>query len=198
MSAEFSTADGTIRLFGHGNPPWDAGETLVQVPTEGGIIPCPGGAAARANVGQKDFFVPHSSAAWPRPVWYTFHRRGAGEAVVLTSEPAMNAPTTVPVNVTPEAAARVAELGLNAEFRQLIEHILQTVSGLRHVDVDVSLPYDTGEDVGIGVEIWRSESSFQKDDPTWSALIKWIVSAFPPDVFRYFATVFFFEPAHEG
>ena len=34
----------------------------------------------------------------------------------------MSAPATVPVTITPEAAARVAELGLQAELERMVEH----------------------------------------------------------------------------
>ncbi len=38
--------------------------------------------------------------------------------------------TTFPVSITPEAAARVAELGMQAELERMLEHTRQTVPGL--------------------------------------------------------------------
>ena len=49
----------------------------------------------------------------------------------------------VKVTVTPEAAARVAELGFQKEFDQLIEHARTTIPGVRWIEVRMEPPYDT-------------------------------------------------------
>jgi len=64
----------------------------------------------------------------------------------------MAMPTTVPITIRPEAAARVAELGMQAEFERMVEHTVQTVPGLRSIDVRLALPYDTGDEVRVLLE----------------------------------------------
>src|SRR4051794_24974808 len=51
-----------------------------------------------------------------------------------------------PVTVSPEAAARVAELGLQREFEQIVEHTRQTIPGLRRLEVTLAPAHDTGDD----------------------------------------------------
>jgi hypothetical protein len=46
-------------------------------------------------------------------------------------------PATVPVTITPEAAAYGAELGMQGPFKQMLDHILQTVPGLHSVVVNL-------------------------------------------------------------
>jgi hypothetical protein len=50
------------------------------------------------------------------------------------------ATTTIPVTIEADAAARVEELGMRAEFEQMIEHAKQAVSGLQFIRV--TLEYD--------------------------------------------------------
>ncbi len=58
-------------------------------------------------------------------------------------------PTTIRITVTPEAAVRVAELGMQAELDQMLEHTRQTVPGLKSIEVQETLPYDTGDETTI-------------------------------------------------
>ena len=54
-------------------------------------------------------------------------------------EDMMATTATIPVNVSAEAAARIAELGMQREFEEMIEHAKQTaarIPGLRYVSKD--------------------------------------------------------------
>jgi hypothetical protein len=64
---------------------------------------------------------------------------GIKETTALAEERPMTA-ATIPVTVAEDAAARVAELGLQHEFAQMIEHARQTLPGLRQLRV--GLEYD--------------------------------------------------------
>jgi len=64
----------------------------------------------------------------------------------------MSATTTVPVTITPEAAARLAELGLQAQLEQMVEHTRQTVPDLVCIELTYREPYDTGITPGICIE----------------------------------------------
>lgn len=99
-------------------------------------------------------------------------------------------PTTIPIIITPEAAARVAELGMQAELEQMLEHTCQTVPGLRSIKVEEELPYDTDPDSSIGIWVARDDPHLEEDttDREWG---RWLVRTFPPDVCRYFVMISF-------
>jgi hypothetical protein len=92
--------------------------------------------------------------------------------------------TTVAVTITPEAAARVAELGMQAELERMLEHTRQTVPGLRSVEVQEAPPYDTGDETGITIlaTIVNPQLEYDSTDSEWG---HWKVMTFPADVYRY-------------
>ena len=96
----------------------------------------------------------------------------------------MSAPATVPVTVTPEAAARVTALGIQAELDQMIEHTRASVAGLRKVEVVLEQPYDTGDDPYLTIRAFRP-LTFRWDDPVRQEWGRWKVTTFPPDVSRH-------------
>jgi len=98
----------------------------------------------------------------------------------------MNLNTTIPVNVTPEAAQHVAQLGMQAELERMLQHTLQTVAGLQSIDVVLGDPYDTGDDPRIVIEAWRDPALHSPGDPTERELGFWKVDTFSPDVSRHF------------
>lgn len=93
--------------------------------------------------------------------------------------------TAVPVSITDEAAARVAELGMQNELAQMIEHTQQAVAGLVRINVVLAQPWDTGDEPTIVIEAKRRNPTPVGDQTgrEWGA---WFVDAFPPDVVRHF------------
>lgn len=90
-------------------------------------------------------------------------------------------PTTIPVTITPDAAARVAELGMQRELQQMLEHALASIPGLRSLNVVLALPYDTGDETRITIDaIMDKPEPFP--DPAESAWTDWIIQTFPPEV----------------
>ncbi len=104
-------------------------------------------------------------------------------------------PTTIPITVTPEAAARIAELGMQAELDRMLDHTVETVPGLRSIEVQLFETYDAGDENGL--TIWSTRvNPHLADDPTnrqWGA---WLVRTFPPGVCRYFCMLSVYEPDH--
>jgi hypothetical protein len=93
--------------------------------------------------------------------------------------------SSIPVTVTPEAAERVAELGLQTDLDRMLEHTRQTVTGLRRLDVVLDPPYDTGDEPYITIEALRDPSFRLENDPTWRQWSEWTIFHFPPDVLRH-------------
>jgi hypothetical protein len=106
-------------------------------------------------------------------------------------------PTTVPVTVTPEAATRVAELGMQAELERMLEHTRQAVSGLRAIEVQLALPYDTGDETSIIIQATMDDPHLEYD-PIEDQLGAWQVRTFPPDVCRRFVILTVYGAAYEG
>jgi hypothetical protein len=93
--------------------------------------------------------------------------------------------TSVPVTVAPAAATFVDEAGLHAEFDRLLDHILQSVSGLRAIDVTFS-PYcdEASEEMvrfNATVAVQSGEALEAEDE--W---MRWAMVNFPFEVTRRF------------
>jgi hypothetical protein len=96
----------------------------------------------------------------------------------------MSAPATVPVTITPEAAARVAELGMQAELERMIEHARQSIPGLRRIAVIQFERYDLGGEPGVSLEA-SSDCSLEVGRKAWWDWVDWQVTTFPPPVNEY-------------
>jgi len=107
----------------------------------------------------------------------------------------MAASTTVPVSIEPEAAARVAELGRQRELEQMLEHARQTVPNLRALEVQLALPYDTGDETSITIQ-----ATISGDHPDGFHVSKqwgqWKIHTFPPEVCWYFGFQVVYENNH--
>ena len=92
---------------------------------------------------------------------------------------------TVPVNITPEAAERIAERGLKEPLDQMIEQAIKRVPGIRRVEISLEGPYDTHDEAYLCALAYRDPQFYQESDPVTPEerqYDRWIVEAFPPDV----------------
>jgi hypothetical protein len=92
---------------------------------------------------------------------------------------------TIPVTITPEAEARVAELGMRAELEQMLERARLTIPGLARLQVGVEQPYDTGGEPSIGIEA-RTDQVWAPEDRTWKDYSRWKINTFPARVWSHF------------
>ena len=92
--------------------------------------------------------------------------------------------STVPVTITPDAAARVAELGMQAELEQMIEHTRQIVPGLQSLEVVLVERYDLGGEPGITIRALTTLFPPERVEDQWGS---WQVRAFPGRVCEHFA-----------
>jgi hypothetical protein len=104
---------------------------------------------------------------------------------------------TIPITVTPEAAERVAALGMDRELGQMLEHTRRVVPGLRAIEVREALPYDTGDETTIVIEAVR-DNPHLADDPTERAWGDWQCATFPPQVCQHFVLLCVYETDHAG
>jgi hypothetical protein len=106
--------------------------------------------------------------------------------------------TTIPVEVSNEAREHIAELGMQREFEEMIEHAKQALPGVRWIDV---APTDSPEEPGdlrILISPHRPPSSNldEVNRAEWD-YIGWFVRTFPPKVCENFCVLSFFE-ANDG
>jgi hypothetical protein len=99
--------------------------------------------------------------------------------------------TTIPVTVAEDAAARVAQLGMQREFEQLIEHAKQVMPHLRAIRVTLEYtPYCPHEDPGVVIWAHRSDSPAPGTlDPITSEYSEWKIQTFPPEVGIHFTVL---------
>jgi hypothetical protein len=96
---------------------------------------------------------------------------------------------TIPVMIAEDAAARVAELGMQREFEQMVEHIKRTAPGLRAIRV--TLEYDPAcpsMEPQVVILAHRDDLSGEealKDRAGWD-WGAWQGETFPPQVFQHF------------
>lgn len=95
--------------------------------------------------------------------------------------------TTIPVTITPEAAARVAELGLRHELEQMLEYLSREVPGVLSVEVQLAPPYDTGDEPTILLEVLLDRPL--ADLGAQRQIRDWKIRTFPPQVRRHFTTL---------
>ena len=103
----------------------------------------------------------------------------------------MSVLTTVPLTIEPEAAARITELGMQAEFDQMLEHTRQVVPNLERIEVKLEPSYDTGDDLGITIEGMLTGPCDGDDLKSWE-WGQWKAATFSPDVCRYFGLLLFY------
>ena len=102
----------------------------------------------------------------------------------------MSTLTSVPVRISAEAAAHVEALGLQREMELMIDHMKQTVAGLRSVVVTYE---ENPEDAQIDplVVICGHEVTGVRepgDITIYHELDRWVRQTFPPEVWSHFVT----------
>jgi hypothetical protein len=107
----------------------------------------------------------------------------------------MSAVTAIPLTVEPEAAAHVAELGMQGEFEKMLEHIRQVVPGLCRINVRLWVPEDFDDDPRVTFEGVRNSPVewLSRIIDEWFA---WVIGSFSPDVLRHFTFFTTVESAH--
>jgi hypothetical protein len=96
----------------------------------------------------------------------------------------MSAIPTVPVTIMPEAATRVAELGMLAELEQMLERARQIIPLLGRLEVILEPAWDTGDEPYLTIQAWVQRSP-RWNDRARDEWARWKGSRFPPEVCRH-------------
>jgi len=104
---------------------------------------------------------------------------------------------TIPVTVTPEAAARIAELGFHQQVDQMIDHARQHLPDVVRIEVVLNERYDMGGEPGVTVEAWGTRP-FDPADKTQRDLVGWEVDTFPSEVLEHLHVSYLRGGSREG
>src|SRR5208283_781537 len=105
--------------------------------------------------------------------------------LLRAKEFSMATPTTIPVTILPEAAARIAELGMQREYDEMLQHALQAIPALRSIEVQLAPPYDTGDDPRVVIEATTDLDApgIDQAEKQWG---DWVINTFPSAVWAHF------------
>lgn len=105
---------------------------------------------------------------------------------------------TVPLDVTPEAAERIAELGIQPEVERMIDHAVKTVSGIRRVEISLEGPYDTHYEPYLSASAYRDPALWGNGDQERDQFRDWMIRTFSPDVLWRFTLHIWPDAPHAG
>jgi hypothetical protein len=97
----------------------------------------------------------------------------------------MSVLTTVPVTITADAEKIVAGMGLQEQFEQILDHIRQTMPGLKSIRIEYAYPEELGSEPGVEIFVFKENTGEQRD-PTWDALSDWLLATFPAVIWSRF------------
>jgi hypothetical protein len=96
----------------------------------------------------------------------------------------MTMSAAVPVNVTPEAAARIAALGLQAAVDRMLDHARRRFPDLNRIEVVLYDRYELGDERGLAIEAYVRRP-FDPADQEDRDLDRWMVLEFPPAILQH-------------
>jgi hypothetical protein len=103
----------------------------------------------------------------------------------LPSETTMFTSATVPVRVTPEAAARVASLRLEVEMRRMIDYAREHLPEPTRIEVVHYERDEIGEPPGVAIEVYTAFDSFNPTARMRGKIGERLVSEFAPHVLEH-------------
>jgi len=109
----------------------------------------------------------------------------------------MTTSATIPVTVTPEAAARIAELGFHAEVERMIDYARQQLPDVERIELELNDRYDTGGEPGVWIAAY-GRRPFDSTEHISRDLARWAVSSLPPEVLEHLHLAYYPGADHAG
>jgi hypothetical protein len=92
----------------------------------------------------------------------------------------MTTAVTVPVTVTPDAAARISALGIQPAVERMLEYARRRLPAPDRIEITLYDRYELGDQPGLAIEVY-SRRPFDPTDSTDRDLDRWMVTEFPPE-----------------
>src|SRR5262245_21780312 len=109
----------------------------------------------------------------------------------------MNISTTIPLTIAPEAATRIAELGMQAEVDHMLDYARRHIPNLVRVEVVLNERYDEDSPPGVAIDAY-SQRPFDLADRVDEELCRWMIRTFPPEVLEHIHMCHYLEANHAG
>jgi len=93
---------------------------------------------------------------------------------------------SLPLTITDDAAAYIAERGIKEPFQRMLDNIPRRIPFVHAVSVSLQEPYDLGGDPRVVLDVSRDHPG-SLDDPAERQWIEWVVKSFTADDFQHFA-----------
>lgn len=90
----------------------------------------------------------------------------------------------VPVTTTPEAAARIAQLGFQAQIDRMIDYARCNMPDVVRIEVVLNERYEDGIEDGIVITVY-SLRPYDPGDRVIDKMIAWEIQEFPPQVLEH-------------
>jgi hypothetical protein len=90
----------------------------------------------------------------------------------------------VPVTISPEAGARIAEVNLRKVVDRMLDYAVQHLPCLDRIEVTLYDRYEIGDEPGLAIDAF-SQRAFDPADSTGQELDKWMVAEFPPEILQH-------------
>ena|SRR5258708_11510637 len=107
-------------------------------------------------------------------------------------------PTTVAMDVSPEAADRISELGIQDEVDRMIDHAMKTVQGVKQVVISLEPPNDMYDEPYLSARAYRDLTFWSEDNPDADRFRRWKTESFSPDVLSKFGLFLRWDAPHAG
>jgi hypothetical protein len=104
----------------------------------------------------------------------------------------MSTLTAIQTSVAPEAAARIAELGMQTEVDRMLDYARRHIPGLVRMEVILNERYDEDSPSGVAIDVY-SQRQFDPADQTDSVLSRWMINSFPPEVLEHLHMWYYLE-----
>lgn len=103
---------------------------------------------------------------------------------------------TIPVTVTPEAAERIARLGLQAAVDRMIDHARQHLPEVERIEV-ILYERDYSPESGLSVDVY-SRRPFSPEEHISSEVCGWLAREFTGEVLEHVIMDYYPGDAHAG
>ncbi len=104
---------------------------------------------------------------------------------------------TVPVTITPEAARRAADLGLESQLRSLIDYAGRNLPELARIEVILVEASELEESPLVLIQAWGNRPSDPAEPIAWNFAGK-IVQDYPPEVLEHLHVTYYDRTDYAG
>ena len=97
----------------------------------------------------------------------------------------MTTSMTVPVSVTPEAQARIVDLGIQGEVDRMLDYARRNLPELDRIEITLYDRYELGDEPGLAIDAHSRCPFDHAAERAEQDMVRWQVTEFPPEVLQH-------------